>query len=241
MNWGVDSFTEERCFPELFPYGVGGYISSNISNPNNEIGFAKYCVAQLMSCDAKFRNDPHYLFFLLIVKELIMIKRSLSTYLRQATRMPNLRREDVITLSHENLNRYNRTFQVFKTMRGTSPYYEESKKSLMALLRQFGGPSVFFTLSMAEFQWDSLFKEIMETVYRRKFTDEELAQIPQSERNKIISENYVQTTIHFQKRIEKLFALMQHESFFGPYHVAYYFYRIEFQQRGGCLFRNYHD
>ena len=186
-----------------------------------------------MSTDPKYRSNTHYVFFLLVVKEFMNIKRSLSTYLRQATRMPNLRKEDVLNLNHENLNRYNRTFQVFKTMRGTTSYYEESKKSLMALLRQFGGPSLFFTLSMAEFQWDSLFQEIMETVYRRKFTQEELAEIPSTERNRIISDNFVQSTIHFQKRIEKTFALMQHENFFGTYHVAYYFYRIEFQQRGG--------
>ena len=170
--------------------------------------------------------------FLLIVEELIVIKRSLSTYMRQATKLPTLTRSDVLNLTHENLNRLNRTFQVFKTMRGTSAYYEESKKKLMAMLRQFGGPSLFFTLSMAEFQWDQLFKEIMETVYRRKFSDEELESIPQSERNKIIGENYVQTTLYFQKRIEKIFRMMKHKGFFGRYKVKIFFYRIEFQQRG---------
>ena len=36
-----------------------------------------------------------------------------------------------------------------------------------------------------------------------------------AERNKLISENYLQTTLHFQKRIQKLFTLMQHDDFFG--------------------------
>ena len=51
-------------------------------------------------------------------------------------------------------------------------YYEESKKNLMALLRQNGCPSVFLTLSFAEFDWPELVKEIAETVYRKKFSDE---------------------------------------------------------------------
>ena len=40
---------------------------------------------------------------------------------------------------------------------------------------------------------------------------------------------------HFQKRIDKLFYLMQNDFFDGSneaYHVSSYFYRIEFQQRG---------
>ena len=115
------------------------------------MGFAAYCVNQILSADPKFRNDSTYLFFLLLVKELVMLKRCKTTYLRQATRIPNLTKNDVLNLKPENLNRFNRSFEVFKNMRGTSMYYEESKKNLMALLRQNGCPTLFFTLSCAEF------------------------------------------------------------------------------------------
>ena len=79
-----------------------------------------------------------------------------------------------MNIDPENLTRFNRSFQVFKNMRGTSMYYEESKKNLMALLRQQGCPSVFLTLSCAEFDWPELLKEILETVYRKKVTQEEI-------------------------------------------------------------------
>ena len=236
-NWGDDVFLEEKIFPEKFPYGTGGYLSSVIDNPDNNLGFANYCVNQIMSCDPKFRNDSTYLFFLLLVKELIMLKRCKSTYLRQATKLPNLTRNDVLTMKHENLSRFNRSFEVFKNMRGTSMYYEESKKNLFAHLRQNGCPTLFFTLSCAEFNWADLLKEIIETVYRKKVNDEDIEKLSTSQKNKLISENYVQTTLHFQKRIEKLFTLMQYDDFFGnsgdeTYHMSSYFYRIEFQQRG---------
>ena len=96
---------------------------------------------------------------------------------------------------------------------------------------------MFFTLSMAEFKWDDLLKEILETVYRRPFTWEEVQALEQPERNKIIAENYVQSSLHFHKRTEKIFSLMKHEDFFNsstdtPYHVANYFYRVEYQARG---------
>ena len=235
QNWGKDVFLEEKCFPEKFPYGTGGYLSSCIDDEGNGMGFANYCINQLMSADPKFRQDSAYLFFLLLVKELIQLKRCKSTYFRQATRLPNLNKENIVNIDRSNLSRYNRSYQVFKSMRGTSMYYEESKKNLMALLRQNGCPSVFLTLSCAEFDWPELLKEIVETVERRKVSKEYIENMSQSARNKIISENVVQSTVHFQKRMDKLFSLMKDDFFDGSndaYHVSTYFYRIEFQQRG---------
>ena len=66
QNWGKETFLEEKCFPEKFPYGTGGYLSSCVDNPENGIGFANYCVNQILSCDPKFRNDSTYIFFLLL-------------------------------------------------------------------------------------------------------------------------------------------------------------------------------
>ena len=39
-NWGEDIFLEEKCFPELFPFGVGGYLSTNIDRKEHKIEFA---------------------------------------------------------------------------------------------------------------------------------------------------------------------------------------------------------
>ena len=105
----------------------------------------------------------------------------------------------------------------------------------MALLRQNGCPSVFLTLSCAEFDWPELLKAIVETVQRRKVTKEYIDNFPDKEKNRLISENVVQSTIHFQKRVDKLFTLMKYDFFKGSektYHVSSYFYRIEFQERG---------
>jgi hypothetical protein len=52
------------------------------------------------------------------------------------------------------------------------------------------------------------------------------------ERSKIITENAVQSTVHFQKRIEKLFNLFKYDDIFEGFHVSEFYYRIEFQARG---------
>ena len=109
----------------------------------------------------------------------------------------------------------------------------------MATLRQKGSPTLFLTISAAEYHWPQLFHQIIETCLNREIPYEELDKmdISQSERNKIISENVVQTTIHFQKRLEKILTLLSNEGFghrnsARNYSVSSYFYRIEFQQRG---------
>ena len=48
-NWGDDTFLEEKSFPQHFPYGTGGYLSSCINDPENNMGFAAYCIHNL-SC-----------------------------------------------------------------------------------------------------------------------------------------------------------------------------------------------
>ena len=237
QNWGEDVFLEEKCFPELFPYGTGGYlskISNNIETQEN-MGFAAYVKHRVLSADPKYRKNSSYVFFLLLVKELIQLKRCKQTYMRQATKAPTLTKETMLNVKPQDLSRYNRSYEVFKTMRGTSMYFEEAKKNVMATLRQNGSPSLFVTLSCAEYAWSDLLKEIFETVEGRKVTQKEIDDLNPHERNKLISENVVLSTLHFQKKIEKELKLMTFSKFFDdecPYSVSSYFYRIEFQQRG---------
>ena len=105
----------------------------------------------------------------------------------------------------------------------------------MAILRQKGCPSLFLTLSCAEYDWIDLLHQVVETVERRKVSRDYIENLSTKDKNRLISDNVVQTTLHFQKRIDKLFALMKNDFFKGinsAYHVICYYYRVEFQQRG---------
>ena len=61
-NWQSDVFLEEKMFPKLYPYGVGGFLSSNMLRQSN-IGYSKYIKNRLLSADPKFCNDASYVFF----------------------------------------------------------------------------------------------------------------------------------------------------------------------------------
>ena len=78
----------------------------------------------------------------------------------------------------------------------------------MATLRQRGSPTLFMTLSSAEYHWHGLLKSVYETVYRKPATDEILDQMSATQKSRLITDNVVQTTVHFQKRIDKIMKLI---------------------------------
>ena len=142
-------------------------MSSNMLR-DTDMGFANYIKSRLLSADDKFRKDPSYVFFLLLVKELVDMKRSKQTYFRKASKIPSLTPKAVQDISKEYLYRYDNAYTTFKTMRGTAMYYQDIKKKLMATLRQKGAPTLFTTLSCAEFDWNELVQKTYETVYKEK-------------------------------------------------------------------------
>ena len=120
------------------------------------MGFSNYVKTRLQSVNAKFREDPFYVFFLLLVKELVEIKRSEKTFFRKATKVPKLNASSITDTNKEFLMRNNNAFTAYKSIRGSAMYFEAVKKNLMAFLRQKGAPTLFCTFSAAEFDWNEL-------------------------------------------------------------------------------------
>ena len=106
----------------------------------------------------------------------------------------------------------------------------------MATLRQKGAPTLFTTFSCAEFDWDELVQNIYQTVYKEKIDLETVKNKDTAWKNKLVSKNVVQSTIHFSKRTDKIMALLTTGDIFKHNDVSYqaesYFYRVEFQARG---------
>ena len=234
-NWHSDVFLEEKLFPNLYPYGFGGYLSSNLLNAS-DMGISNYIKSRILSADPKFRNDTTFVFFWLLVKELTDIKRSEQTFLRKSSKAPNLTANTINEIGKENLIRFNTAYNAYKNLRGTSMYYQDKKKELMATLRQKGAPTLFMTFSCAEFEWDHLIQSIYKTVYKKDITIDEVQKLPHSLKNKLVGENVVQSTTHFSKRTNKLMSLMKTGGVFVHNGVDFkadsYFYRVEFQARG---------
>ena len=106
----------------------------------------------------------------------------------------------------------------------------------MAFIRQNGAPIFYLTISYAEFQSAELFHQVLETILNREISEDELAEmnLTQTEKSKIIADNVTQTTVHFERRLQKIIQFLTKEGFGDEtskrkYFVSEYFYRIEFQ------------
>ena len=236
-SWGSENFIEEKSFPSIFWEGRNGFIDT-IQKSQSKMGFAAYCRYRLRNVDPRFRQDPFYIFFLFITKEKVEIKRSIQTFCRQARMIPGMTGNQVAEIGVENMEKYNRYYSVFKNIRGTSMYFQNMKKNAMSTLRQLGSPTLFFTLSFAEYKSDPLFHQVIETVLNKTISKEEFAgmNFTSTERNKILTENVVQTTVSFERRLQKIIKYLTTKGFKTPtskknYHVSNFFYRIEFQAR----------
>ena len=105
-------------------HGDFAKISSSLLQ-NFYMGISNYVKSRLKSANRKFRADPFYVFFLLLVKEKVELIRSEQTYFRKATKNSNLSAQNLKNISKELLIRYDNAFTQFKSMRGTSSYFQD--------------------------------------------------------------------------------------------------------------------
>ena len=68
--------------------------------------------------------------------------------------------------------------------------------------------ALFCTLSAAEFDWAELAQSIYETNNKEKVSIDWIKRQPSAWKNKLISENVVQSTLHFSKRKEKIMSYL---------------------------------
>ena len=100
--------------------------------------------------------------------------------------------------------RQDRAYAFLKNVRGSPPYYQQTFYQLLAMIRQLGTPTWFFTLSAADMKWPDLIKTIAKQC-GITYTDEQVAQLSFEERSKLSRQNPVTASRHFQYRLDKSF------------------------------------
>ena len=193
----------------------------------------------------RFRRDHHYMMFLLLVLDSINMRRAQKTAFRKVTRQKKYT-DDRIKITEEDkslLERRNIGYRTFKNIRGTAPYFEHAKSRLFAFLRQKGPPTIFTTITSAEYDWMDLMENIIRTKPDAKRIEDLIktlknkdllshllnlqniedlrnhaAEIIQNmegpEMSKLVNNHIVHTTKDFDERIKYLFKLFKLPGFF---------------------------
>ncbi|GFT20198.1 helitron_like_N domain-containing protein [Trichonephila clavipes] len=121
-----------------------------------------------------------------------------------------------------------------RTIPNSAFYWLERKKDLFAMIRQYGKPTVFFTISANEIGWSKLLQLLHNLKYNSEITLEDAADLHYIEKSTLINKDAVTCAIYFNKLVNVLMKILQSKKYnpFKKYRIVHYFKRIEFQHRG---------
>ena len=102
----------------------------------------------------------------------------------------------------------------------------------MAMIRQFGIPTLFISLSAADTKWTELLQSIYILTKKEQITLEQVEQMSWHQKCDLISKDPATCALYFNNRVKKF---VKHilKSPHSPLGILQnYFYRVEFQHRG---------
>ena len=117
----------------------------------------------------------------------------------------------------------------------TSPeYWFKKKKEVFAMIRQFGVPTFFVTLSPTELEWPELLTVLMKTVYGKDITHENAENLTKDEKIDLISKDPITCSRYFHNRMSSISAYILNKinGPFSAHPITDWYWRIEFQNRG---------
>ena len=224
----TDPHFESMSNPVKFPYGTGCFSSDR----PQKLTYRKYFNQRLLDVDGRFAKDVDYLFTAQYIVESKQILDDCNHFIwrqkpgRDFT-ASQARDRSVLSQCIKKDNAY----RFMKNIRGSPPYYQKIFYELLAMIRQLGTPTWFFTVSSADMKWPDIIQTIARQ-YGTEYTDEQIAALSFEEKSSWIRRNPVTAARHFQYRLNLFFS----EFLKGPAmplgEIVDYGIGIEFQCRG---------
>ncbi|KAJ8017840.1 hypothetical protein HOLleu_44503 [Holothuria leucospilota] len=222
-----DKYCEELAFPTLF--------CGQPRNKNNvKVHYSEVCKWELRHKDRRFAKCVPNIFFKAKKLQINQIQQKVTLSLRKkklegkkltAKDFKDIQRvQEILSLDEG--------FRVFRTLRGSPPYWENAKKELFAMIRQLGIPTWFMSFSAAETQWVHLLKILGRTLQNKEFTDSDILNMTWQEKSDLIQSDPVTCSRHFDYSVHRFISDVMQSSYHPVGHIIDYFYRVEFQQRG---------
>ena len=160
----------------------------------------------LLNTDGRFSHDLDYLFMAqYIVESKQLLDDAHSFIWRQ--RPHDSRITAAQARDPHCLDQYVRADKVYRFMKnvGRSPYYQRTFFDLVAMVRQLGTPTWYFTLSAADLKWPDTIQVIAKQ-YGTYYTDEQVKELPFEVRSSWIRRNPVAAARHFNYRLNCFFS-----------------------------------
>ena len=147
LNIMTDPNFEAMSNPDKFPYGVGTFSTER----PRKLTYRKYFNQRLLDVDGRFARDLDYLFvaiYIVEAKQVFDDGNNFAWRQKPARQFTASQARDQTVLRQ--FMRKDKAYSFMKNICGSPPYYQRTFYDLLAMIRQLGTPTWFFTLSAAD-------------------------------------------------------------------------------------------
>ena len=227
----LDDDFEVLAFPDYFPEGKFGYNLPQKREAN--LNLRHYINQRLLNRDRKFSQNQEYIFAFQYATEIKQLKGDMYNALKRT--MTNGRKVNAGDV--RNFEKFNElvfkdvAYKFMKNVRGTPAYWQVQLMDTLAMMRTFGTPTWFISLSPAEFLWP----EFTQAVGKRlelNWTEEDVGKMSWQTKATNFKNNPVTVCQMFHNRLEGFFSdfLLSDAHPLGE--ITEHIEKIEFQARG---------
>ena len=224
----TDEDTEYLCSPTIF-CGQKHKINKYHKLTKREI--FKY---EMRSVDKRVSTNIPHIFWKTKFKQINQIHQQVSLALRRTQTKGKIITAETLhdKEQRQNIVNYDDGYRIFKNICSSPPYFEHKKKELMAMIQQVEIPTLFISLLAVDTKWTELLRSIYISIHQKKITDDELDNMPWSDKCELISKDPATYARYFNNKVQKFVKhiLKSPYSLFGILTTS--FHRVEFQHCG---------
>ena len=228
-----DTNFEELANPDKYPDGRNALTADR----PKQIDARRYFNQRLLDVDGRFARSIEYLLSAQYATESKQIYGNINHFAFRRVQGRHYQGNKITAglvkdaSKMRELVRADHAYKLFKNVRGSPAYYQTLFYDVLAMMRQLGLPTWFFTVSAADMQWPDLLQTISRQ-YGTILSDDDVKNLSYQERTRLLRSNPVTAARHFQYRLELLFKDVLKSKAHPLGEIIDYVIRIEFQARG---------
>lgn len=193
-----------------------------------KLQFSEYVKSRLFNKDSRFRKNPEFVFYNLWVKEMRELSSGIYSTLKSGNRVCYgiTARDFLQGIESSDQQVEANLITMFQSVRGSKQYWYLRHSEALCMIREWGSPALFLTLSCAEYDSPEISR------YLHKVND-----VPDNcPIGKLCTEDPILVTQKFDQKFKTFFStIILNGQALGK--ISHYFIKKEYQARGAPHYR----
>ena len=227
----MDEKFERLAFPDLFPFGSGDYDKNLVRE--RELNWRRYINQRLLNKDPRFSQNMEYIFAFQYGTEIKQLKSDMQMALKRRTKDGRrITAGDLKDCRVVNQMVFKDiAYKFMKNVRGTPAYWQNALMDTLAMLRSFGTPTWFLSLSPAKFLWPEFTQAVGKKMWKN-WTVEEVVNMNWETKASNFRKNPLPVDQMFGRRVENFFRYFLTNKAHPLGKITEHVQKIEFQAHG---------